>query len=213
MLIGLISDTHNKHKQLVIPNDIDLLIHAGDITIHGNEGELSSFNEWCGTLHLPKEKIIVVAGNHDQCIQHHGKRWAKETLSNCTYLEDEEYVVDGLKIYGTPWSPTFGLWAFMVDRHTDRMMRLRQAIPEGMDIVICHSPPNGVLDNIPGNLEKPGCNDLRNALILKKPKYFVCGHIHSGRGEAEFEGIKCYNGSVLTNEYSLVTESIITFKV
>ncbi|XP_011873254.1 PREDICTED: UPF0046 protein C25E10.12 isoform X3 [Vollenhovia emeryi] len=31
----------------------------------------------------------------------------KDYLTNCTYLEDSEIVVHGIKIYGTPWQPEF----------------------------------------------------------------------------------------------------------
>lgn len=27
----------------------------------------------------------------------------KDYLTNCTYLEDSEVIIDGIKIYGTPW--------------------------------------------------------------------------------------------------------------
>lgn len=30
-------------------------------------------------------------------------RNVKEHLTNCTYLEDEEVIIDGIKIYGSPW--------------------------------------------------------------------------------------------------------------
>jgi len=37
-------------------------------------------------------------------------------LTNCTYLEDSECVVDGVRIYGAPWQPEFCGWAFNASR-------------------------------------------------------------------------------------------------
>ena len=57
-----ISDTHNKHADLVVPPG-DVLIHAGDVTWGGTLAEVEAFNAWLGTL--PHKHKIVVAGNHD----------------------------------------------------------------------------------------------------------------------------------------------------
>ena len=61
------------------------------------------------------------------------------SLSNCIYLEDEKYEVEGLRIYGSPWQPRFCGWAFNLDRGEP----LRQQwlkIPEGIDAQILKSP-------------------------------------------------------------------------
>ena len=60
--IVCISDTHNRFRELTIPEG-DILIHAGDITSRGYVAELKDFNEWLITL--PHEHKVVIAGNHE----------------------------------------------------------------------------------------------------------------------------------------------------
>ncbi len=62
MRIVCISDTHNLHRKLQIP-DGDVLVHAGDFTLFGKQEHLNDFNEWLGTL--PHRHKLVVQGNHD----------------------------------------------------------------------------------------------------------------------------------------------------
>ena len=62
MTIICISDTHNKHEDLHIPEG-DILIHAGDITESGTKRELKSFFEWF--KNQPHKHKICIAGNHD----------------------------------------------------------------------------------------------------------------------------------------------------
>ena len=57
-----ISDTHNRFRELSIP-DGDILIHAGDITRRGYLAELKDFNDWL--LSLPHKHKVVIAGNHE----------------------------------------------------------------------------------------------------------------------------------------------------
>lgn len=41
----------------------------------------------------------------------------RELLTNCTYLEDSSVSMYGYKIYGSPWTPTYGNnWGFNLDR-------------------------------------------------------------------------------------------------
>ncbi len=37
-------------------------------------------------------------------------------LTNCVYLEDSATSVLGLNVYGSPWQPEFGGWAFNLPR-------------------------------------------------------------------------------------------------
>ena len=63
--IVIISDTHNCHNALNIP-DGDILIHAGDMTEYGTRAEIQEFDEWLGTL--PHRHKLVIAGNHEVCV-------------------------------------------------------------------------------------------------------------------------------------------------
>ncbi|GAB5354102.1 hypothetical protein AAMO2058_000090800 [Amorphochlora amoebiformis] len=114
-----ISDTHNRHHALELPPG-DVLIHAGDFSMTGQHPNVKAFGKWLETL--PYKHKIVIAGNHDITLDapyynargakrfHYRKKYdTKETPSlfthACTYLNDETVTVEGIKIYGSPWSP------------------------------------------------------------------------------------------------------------
>eukprot|EP00913_Durusdinium_trenchii_P029972 g28086.t1 len=58
----IISDTHNCHRDLTVP-DGDILIHAGDFTQFGKEEHAEDFNRWLGEQ--PHKTKLVVLGNHE----------------------------------------------------------------------------------------------------------------------------------------------------
>jgi predicted MPP superfamily phosphohydrolase len=105
-----ISDTHNRTPGEVPAGDI--LIHAGDFTRRGKIDQVEEFNKFLGSLDHPHK--VVIAGNHDigfhqQSAQRlHGRNFVPEAevkaaLTDCTYLEDAEVEILGLRIYGSPW--------------------------------------------------------------------------------------------------------------
>ena len=106
--ITFISDTHTKHKHLT--NDLpggDILIHCGDISSRGYKNEIENFLGWFDGIKGYEHKIFI-AGNHDFGFQDNPKECA-ELLTNyptVTYLEDNSVIIDGIKIYGSPCSPT-----------------------------------------------------------------------------------------------------------
>lgn len=62
MKIICIGDTHNKHKELIVPIG-DVIIHAGDFTESGTRRETLDFLRWFAELPHPHK--ILIAGNHD----------------------------------------------------------------------------------------------------------------------------------------------------
>ena len=65
MKILTISDTHNKHNQIPskyidnINGEIDMIIHAGDMTMGGDDLEVEAFLEWYDKLNF-KYKIYTL---------------------------------------------------------------------------------------------------------------------------------------------------------
>ncbi|CAF1213610.1 unnamed protein product, partial [Didymodactylos carnosus] len=57
-----ISDTHNEYD-FPLP-DADILLHSGDFTRNGTQGEVEIFLNWLKTLTQYRLKIIIV-GNHE----------------------------------------------------------------------------------------------------------------------------------------------------
>ena len=159
-----ISDTHN--NKVHVP-DGDVLIHAGDLTQSGSFKELQQALDWLRSQ--PHHTKIVIAGNHDLLLDTQYNNIPDQTVSeraqldwgNLIYLENEKREILGangrrLNVYGSPHSPRHGNWAFQYPRSKDIWI---DSIPEGIDILITHSPPSAHLD-----LLKFGCVHLLNSL-------------------------------------------------
>lgn len=172
--IVIISDTHNCHNALNIP-DGDILIHAGDMTEYGTRAEIEAFDKWLGTL--PHHHKLVIAGNHEVCVQEDGGWFL---FHNATYLEDEAITIEGIHFYGSPWQPAFFDMAFNLPRG-EALAKKWQKIPANTDILITHTPPFQRLDQADG--KRVGCKDLLQRLKEIKPKYHVFGHIHASYGQ------------------------------
>ena len=204
MKIVCISDTHHLHNLLKfeIP-DGDILIHAGDFTNVGNKEDVVNFNKWLGKL--PHKHKIVIAGNHDWLL--YRKKNSRNLLTNCTYLEDEEVTIDGIKFYGSPYTPTFFNWAFMLDRGQPLVDKWKQ-IPQFTDVLITHGPPYGRLDRtIEGN--DTGCEALLGRVLDIKPKYHIFGHIHEAHGMVRNDYTCFINASSCNRAYIPKQEPIV----
>ena len=182
MIIHHFSDTHTFHNQLIVPEKVDLMIFSGDCSntkdYVTNFDEVIDFIRWYAIINCPNK--IFCAGNHDGSIA--SKLITRKTFEDhgIIYLENESIKIEGLKIWGSPISPSFGGWSFMKSR--EKLHDLWQTIPEDTDIVITHGPPKGVLDlseNREGRLEMCGCNALVKRLMVVQPKLALSGHIHS----------------------------------
>lgn len=197
MKIVCISDTHNQHNDLAVP-DGDMLIHAGDFSARGTAAELEAFNGWLGTL--PHAVKIVVPGNHDLLCED-SPMMGKLLLSNADHvLLHEECVVEGLRIFGSPWTPWFHDWAFNY-REKDAV-RTWEVLPAGIDILVTHGPPRGILDKV----KRPpspnvGCPELLRVVQALRPKLHVFGHIHEQHGAVQLDGVTYVNAAMLDERY------------
>jgi len=185
--IVCISDTHMIHKELVVP-DGDVLIHCGDFTKYkSSKSDIVPFNEWLGTL--PHKVKIVIGGNHDNCLPEKNIEKCQKLLSNATYLQDSGITVEGVKIWGSPWQPSRGLFkrANAFSTSVPKIIKRWQMVPDDTDILITHVPPLGILD-LSHHGNKVGCPDLRNHCITKiKPKVHLFGHCHDETGAVQYE--------------------------
>ena len=204
MKIVVISDTHNLHNKITVP-DGDLLIHCGDFSGRGSVKEVTTFNSFLGTL--PHAKKIVIPGNHDFLFESN-PGLAKTLLSNAVVLIDEEVCINGVRIFGSPWTPEFGDWAFMKSRSS--LMYFWDRLPENIDILVTHGPPHGILDTISNydRAERVGCQFLGHKVKKMKPKYHLFGHIHEGYGKTEIDGITYVNASICDERYRPVNPAI-----
>ena len=203
MKIVFISDTHTKHNEIDIPNG-DMLICSGDFTNVGSENDVRKFNKWMGTL--PHKHKIAISGNHDFFFERCERKWIDSICTNFTYIKDESIVVEGLKIYGSPWTPKFGEWAFSYPRKSEQLKLIWDMIPEDTDILVTHAPPYGTLDACP---LPQGCEHLADRVLVVKPKIHTFGHIHEGAGTVIKDGIQYVNASCLDGMYQAVNDPIV----
>lgn len=199
---------HTYHGWLKPPDDIDIAIFSGDCSNprdpYTNEHEVLNFLVWFGTEIKAKYKIMI-AGNHDSSIEARLVRKDKFKEYGIIYLENESVEIEGIKIWGSPYTPMFNNWSFM--RARDKLNKIWQSIPEDTDIVVVHGPPKGVLDlsyNPAKVLEFCGCSALKKRIMNIQPKLCLFGHIHNSKdiynaGTMEINGCKTIfsNGAVV----------------
>ena len=105
-------------------------------------------------------------------------------------------------VFGSPYSPEYGTWAFNYHRpnYTPEASgaqnaaitslsaaELWAAVPGETDILVTHTPAYTHCD------DSLGCQDLRRTLARVRPRLHVCGHVHQGRGA---ERVKWDTGSL-----------------
>lgn len=241
-----ISDTHGLHDKLIIP-DCDLLIHTGDIGGRTTLFELKQFLEWFRKQSANNR--IFIAGNHDLCLD---KSWinrqknkgsvegllAQQHYNNAMeliaeykdkydiiYLKDSSYNYEGIKIYGSPYSPSFHRqnWVFNADRGNE-IKKIWSKIPSDVNILMTHTPPYKILDRVEDKYRESqgedmnvGCQDLLEIIAkrLFDLKLHAFGHIHSQYGTilapvSNTRNVLFSNGAVLNNDYKiLINEPLI----
>lgn len=201
MKVIALSDLHGNLPKITTP--FDLMLICGDIcpvwghSLSYQEYWLrNDFNNWLRGLPYNDafSRVVCIAGNHDFIFEKIGKVKREDLLSslpsNFVYLEHElytfEYLEDDLKqvnIFGTPYCTQYGNWAFM--KSPEYLEERFSEIPNEVNILISHDPAfsmNGLGDISQGSHKGTQCGsrELSNAISRVQPKYFFCGHIHTG---------------------------------
>lgn len=145
------------------------------------------FSPWLESI--PADLVIGIAGNHDFVFEQ--KSLVPELPSKWNYLQDSYAIVEGIKIWGTPWVPGLPRWAFHAKEHA---LRLRaDIIDPDIDILLSHGPPRRVLDYAVS--QYLGEINLNMFMLRHAPQHLVCGHIHEQGGKTfEYE-----SGTLVTN--------------
>lgn len=140
----------------------------------------------------------------EECLQ------TLKSSPSITYLNHESTTIvlnkhpllrTSFTVFGSPYSPRNGTWAFGYDQaapnseiigqdnqprpstsYTPTAAHIWSDIPLDTDIVITHTPPYTHCDEAITKRRAMGCEDLRRALWRVRPKLTVCGHVHEGRG-------------------------------
>lgn len=199
-----VSDTHNRHANLPVVPNIDLFIHAGDISVDGTKEEILSFVKWINRLPYPNK--VFIAGNHDVYLDGVGRQRIRRMLDKSViYLEDEAEEILGLKVYGSPSVARNGSPAFARERG-NALRSVWRHIPADTELLVTHMPAAGILD-VNARNESCGCDHLLNKIMsLKNLKAHVAGHIHGGRGSTVINGVQFHNVAYLqkvTNELTV----------
>ncbi len=177
----LISDTHNYHRQVIIPEGTECIIHSGDSTNWydwvRNQPEFEDFLDWFTNIDV-KYKILI-PGNHDA--------WATKTYNvdkvrerGIIFNEHGYEVVNDRLMFLSAYTPTFGNWHFMKDRQ--KLSRYWEELIEGIDVLITHGPPRSIMDlsyDRMGKLEFCGDGALYKKILKINPKIHTFGHLHS----------------------------------
>lgn len=206
MRLVCISDTHSMHRQIAVP-DGDILIHAGDCLGVGTLEELEDLDNWFSEQ--PHRHKILIAGNHDWCLQDEPAD-AEVLIKNAIYLRDSGTEIEGLKFWGSPWTPVFFDWAFNLSRGPAIAERWGQ-IPSDTDVLITHGPPAGILDLVITETHSlsVGCDDLTRELERLRLKMHVFGHIHESHGKQRLDDCLFVNASTCNGSFRPLNPPIV----
>lgn len=146
MRVLCISDTHGRPPAPRTLPPADILIHAGDATMRGSPDEWADFKAWLANCPHPHK--VFLPGNHDvHCPTYLGPN---VQIAHDTLIEIGEVTMWGWS--GSAWHdegepvtrPGPRSWAHWCtdEEQAGGLARM----PEGLDILITHTPPLGILD-------------------------------------------------------------------
>ena len=163
--------------------EYDLIISCGDL-----KSDYLSF-----LVTMAKCPVLYVHGNHDT-------GYAKRPPLGCDCIDGKLVEYNGLRILGLGGCRRYhpGEHQYSEKDMRRRIRKLRFALwrTKGVDIVVTHTPPEGV-----GDAEDPahrGFAALRELLDKYHPAYLLHGHIHLRYGQDKTR-VREYNGTTLIN--------------
>ena len=206
----IISDTHGvefllDRRPLM---NADVAIHCGDLTEESKLEEYRVTLQLLKDINAPLK--LVIAGNHDLTMDiplfkrkvaeasppldpelvrkvYGDDREARQIFKEAeaagiVFLEEgnHRFVLENhaqLSVYASPWTPSLGEWGFQYSRREGHSFQ----IAKGVDLVITHGPPKGILDMTESN-QRAGCSDLFAAVARARPRLHCFGHIHESWG-------------------------------
>ena len=200
MKIAALSDLHGyvpSPAAQAIVDKADVVCICGDI-----ESPAMHTLVWINKLEKP---VVLTPGNHDRFFSDpdaQSYNWGLD--SHVRVLIDSGCEIDGVRFWGTPWSPIFFDWAFMLP--PDGLREKYAKIPEGIDVLLCHSPPRiprSRIDAVEGRRDHCGSVELAEAVRRARPRHLLCGHIHTGdHTPVRLASTTCRNVSYLDEQYS-----------
>lgn len=223
MKIVCLSDNHGFDIRPLILEECDILLIGGDCEpVNGSHSYNFQKQWWFDTFipdlkEIPAKHICVIGGNHSTFLSEIFKSNNENILRNelpshIHYLRDSFVIINGIKIWGTPWvnCPPWGnggppVWNFS-SKEYDMLRDYAAQIPDDVDIILSHGPAFGYCDTIRDDRildfkeqkygDKQSAEHLGNRALTKrieeiknkedcKLKYVFSGHIHSANHEYE----------------------------
>lgn len=175
------------HGHLPRIDACDLLLLGGDLCPAVDHGVARQsawldgpFRAWLAQA--PAAAIVGIAGNHDFVFERDPALVPGDLP--WTYLQDAAVDVQGVRIWGSPWTPWFHDWAFNAPREGGEafLERCYGGIPEGTDVLLVHGPPRGIGDRTTAGVDA-GSTALLDAIDRVQPRLCAFGHIHEARGQ------------------------------
>jgi len=194
-----ISDTHERHESVTIP-PCDVFIHTGDIlfvsrkkSLHCNLKKMEAFNLWLGAL--PATHKVVVAGNHDIPLEVLPRAHVTKLLSSAVYLCNQAVVVEGLRLFGTPYSSGRSANRAFQSKHylqeaRQELLKLHKS-GSPVDLLLSHSDDMNPLDiaassgsgaSSSGSGSNSDDGNGTQTIARMLPKVHVWGHHHNKQG-------------------------------
>ena len=199
----VLSDNHTNYD-FETP-DGDILIHCGDFTFHGNLNEMFKFKNYL--KEQPHEHKLFIFGNHEK-VDKEITYWIEylEDGTGAKCIHEKAYGIGDLNFFGSSYTPKFMNWGFMQDEETRE--RYWGNMIEGMDVLVTHGPPMGIMGKIEDGTEI-GCEYLKKFVDRVKPKYHFFGHNHAGAGVQTNGDTLFVNAALLTEHYQKFRPPIV----
>ncbi|KAI0273830.1 Metallo-dependent phosphatase-like protein [Gloeopeniophorella convolvens] len=197
-----VSDTHS--RTFPVPAG-DVLIHSGDLCSWGTVKQLEVTVDWL--VSLPHPTKIVVAGNHDLCLDedmanvkglNYNDVSRADVAAAQAMMKSQEARKSGLhylrhesmqletngrtwKVYGSPAAPRYAPGSFQYQTSAEAET-IYSRIPRDTEILLTHTPAHGILD-LARRGTHAGCKILTATLKeLEQCRLHVFGHIHEAHG-------------------------------
>ena len=241
----IISDTHGMEfspadKPL---QRADVVIHCGDLSDGSKLEEFRTAIQLLKGINAPLK--LAIAGNHDftmdipayeskvteaiplldpeLVMKEYGALGEARQLFEeakdlgIMFLDEVTYqfsIESGslMTVYASPYTPALVALGFQY--HPERGHDF--SIPRGVDVVVTHGPPKGIMDYTYGR-ERAGCSHLFAAVARARPRIHCFGHIHEGWGAKLVtwrgsHGEQPTHFTAIDNEKSLVIEKLAGLK-
>jgi Icc-related predicted phosphoesterase len=171
-------DLDRAERVVALSGDADVVVGVGDFaSVH------SGLEETIGTLNSITTPTIVVPGNNET---EDALREACAGWEAAVVLHGESTEIDGIEFFGlgagipvTPWD-----WSF--DLTEEEAAAKLARCPDGCVLAV-HSPPRGHVD-VSGGGEHLGSIAVLDAIVAKRPRLALCGHVHEAWGQRSAVG-------------------------